>query len=239
MQVGCVIVYSSWQLRRHEEHYPTHDFELAASVLALWMWQHYLLRNVVYIFIDHKSLKYIFTQPNLNMHQRRWLELIKDYDLEVHYHPGNMIVVTDALSHNSHCNYLPAIHITREESNIWVPPYVALHNVTLIPSLRVEIIATQKQDVGISHIKSRLTEGDPKVSCFHVDDKEALWFKDRIVVPRDQGLRKKIFDETHTSKYPSTLAAQKCIMTWRRNSSGLEWNARILAMWQNATPVEG
>jgi hypothetical protein len=72
MQEGRVILYSSWQLRRHEERYPTHDLELAAMVMSLRTWRHYLLRNVVHIYTDHKSLKYIFTQPDLNMRQRRW-----------------------------------------------------------------------------------------------------------------------------------------------------------------------
>jgi hypothetical protein len=65
--------------------------------------------------MDHKSLKYIFTQLDLNMRQRRWLKLIKDYELEVHYHPGEAKVVTDALSRKAHCNYLPAVHSTGEE----------------------------------------------------------------------------------------------------------------------------
>jgi hypothetical protein len=87
MQEGQVIAYSSRQLRSHEEQYPTHDLELAAVVYALRTWRHYLLGNVAHVFTDHKSLKYFFIQPNLNMRQRRWLELIKDYDLEIHYHP--------------------------------------------------------------------------------------------------------------------------------------------------------
>jgi hypothetical protein len=116
MQKGRVISYSSRQLRRHEELYPTHDLELAAVVMALWMWHHYLLGNAVHIYTDHKSLKYILTQPDLNMRQRRWLELIKDYGLEVHYHPGKANVVEDALSHNNaHCTYLPAVRLTGEE----------------------------------------------------------------------------------------------------------------------------
>jgi hypothetical protein len=82
-----VIVYSSRQLCCHEEHYPTHDLELAVVLLTLQTWQYYLLGNLVHIFIDHKSLTYIFTRVDLNMRQRRWLELIKDYDLEVNYHP--------------------------------------------------------------------------------------------------------------------------------------------------------
>jgi hypothetical protein len=118
MQDGRVIAYSSRQLCCHEEHYPMHDLELTVVVLALRTWRYYLLGNVVHTFTDHKSLKYIFTQANLNMRQRRWLELIKDYDLEVHYHPGKANVVADALSRKAHCNNLPAICITGEESSI-------------------------------------------------------------------------------------------------------------------------
>jgi hypothetical protein len=72
---------------------------------------------VVYIYIDHKRLKYIFTQPDLNIRQRRWLELIKYYELEVHYHPGKANVVADALSHKAHCNYLLALRLMGEESS--------------------------------------------------------------------------------------------------------------------------
>jgi hypothetical protein len=118
MQDCRVIVYSSQQLRRHEEHYPTHDLELAAVVLALRTWRHYLLGNVVHLFTDHKRLKYIFTQADLNKRQRRWMEMIKDYDLELHYHPGKVNVVADALSRKAHCNYLPTVSITGEESSI-------------------------------------------------------------------------------------------------------------------------
>ena len=98
MQEGRVIAYASWQLRKHEVNYPTHDLELAVVVHALKLWRHYLLGNVCHIYTDHKSLKYIFTQPELNMRQRRWLELIKDYNLEVHYHPWKANVVAHALS---------------------------------------------------------------------------------------------------------------------------------------------
>jgi hypothetical protein len=89
-------------------------------VVALRSWQHYLLGNVVHIYIDHKSLKYIFTQLYLNMRQRRWPEWIKDYELEVHYHPSKANVVADALSRKAHCNYLPVVHLTGEESSTQV-----------------------------------------------------------------------------------------------------------------------
>src|SRR3990170_3332310 len=98
MQEGKVMAYASRQLRQHEENYPTHDLELAAVIHALKEWQHYLLGNQCEIYTDHKSLKYIFTQPELNLRQRRWLELIKDYDVGIHYHPGKANVVADALS---------------------------------------------------------------------------------------------------------------------------------------------
>ena len=84
-------------MRKHELNYPTLDLELAAVVHALKIWRHYLIRHKSDIYTDHKSLKYIFTQIDLNLRQRRWLELIKDYDLEVHYHPRKANVVTDAL----------------------------------------------------------------------------------------------------------------------------------------------
>jgi hypothetical protein len=106
MQEGRVIAYASWALRPHEINYPTHDLELAAVVHALKIWRHYLMGNRCNIFTNHKSFKYIFTQSELNMRQRRWLELIKDYDLEVHYHPDKANVVADALSRKVHCNHL-------------------------------------------------------------------------------------------------------------------------------------
>jgi hypothetical protein len=80
--------------------------ELAAMVHALKIWRHYLLGKMCELYTDHKSLKYIFTQSNLNLRQRRWLELIKDYDLGINYHPRKANVVADALSHRSHVSQL-------------------------------------------------------------------------------------------------------------------------------------
>jgi hypothetical protein len=105
-------------LRRPKEHYPTHDLELAAVVLALRTWLHCLLRNVVHIYTDHKSLKYIFTQPDLNMMQGRWLKLIKNYKLRVHYHPDEANIVADALNYKAHFNYLRVVPLIGEEFSI-------------------------------------------------------------------------------------------------------------------------
>jgi hypothetical protein len=91
-------------LRKHEENYPTHDLELAAVVHALKIWRHYLISHRCELYSDHKSLKYIFTQNDLNLRQRRWLELIKDYDFGINYHPGKANVLADALSRKKYCN---------------------------------------------------------------------------------------------------------------------------------------
>jgi hypothetical protein len=201
MQEGRVISYSSRQLSHHEEHYTTRDLELVAVVMALRMWHHYLHGNVVHIYTDYKSLKYIFTQPDLNMRQRRWLELIKDYKLEVHYHLGKANVIADMLSRKAHCNYLSAVCLTGEESSTQVLPNLSLFNITLTPTLRAEIIATQKTDESMGHVKRRMREGDPKVAYFHEDTEGTLWFKERLVVPKREALKKKILDEAHTSTY--------------------------------------
>jgi hypothetical protein len=157
-------------------------------------------------------LKYFFTQANLNMRQRRLLELVKDYDLEIHYHPGKANVVADALSHKAQCIYLPAVNISGEESSIRITPIMAQYNVTLTPVLRGEVIAAQSSDEGVTHIKRRLTKGDPKVNYFRVDEEGTLWFKDRLVVSKNHELCKKIFDEAHTSKYFIHPGSKRCIM---------------------------
>ena len=98
MQHERVIAYASKQLRNHEKNYPIPDLELAAVVFALKIWRHYLYGVSCVIYTDHKSL---FTQKKLNMRQRRWMELLKGYDLIIQYHPGNADVIADALSRKS------------------------------------------------------------------------------------------------------------------------------------------
>ena len=87
MQDGKVVAYASRQLKPHEQSYPTHDLELAAVVFTLKIWQNYIYGKKCRIYIDHKSLKYLLTQKELNLRQRRWLELFKDYDCIIYYHP--------------------------------------------------------------------------------------------------------------------------------------------------------
>ena len=145
--------------------------------------------NLCHIYTDHKSLKYIVTHPKLNMRQRRLLELIKVYNLEMHYHPGKANVVADALSRKQHVGPL-----LEEGFNLLHP--VVLHNIVVSCSLECQIIELQKTDLGIFHIKRKMKEQDTK--HFWVDDKGVLWSDGRLVVPKD--LRNKILDEAHSSK---------------------------------------
>jgi hypothetical protein len=168
MQDGRAFAYASRQLWHHEEHYPTHDLELLAVVHALKVWRHYLLGNLLHIYTDHKSLKYLFTQPDLNMRQRRWLELIKDYELEVHYHPEKVNVVADALSRKRQCNHLSMQPhhscCDPEELSLRVVPRGSLNNIALIPTIKEDVITVEKTDVGIEHLQRRLELGEAQ--CF-------------------------------------------------------------------------
>ena len=101
MQSGRVVAYGSRQLKNHKRNYPTHDMELAAIGFALKIWFHYLYGEQFEVFSYHKSLKYIFTQRDLNMRQHKWMEYLEDYDFTLHYHHSKANVVADALKRKS------------------------------------------------------------------------------------------------------------------------------------------
>ena len=102
MQVGRVVAYASRQLKIHEQNYLTHDLELAAIVFALKIWRCYLYGEQFEVFSDHKSLKYLFMQKELNLRQIRWIEFLDNYDVTLQYHPGKANVVANALSRKTH-----------------------------------------------------------------------------------------------------------------------------------------
>jgi hypothetical protein len=205
MQEGRVIAYASRQLHRQEEHYPTHNLELAAVVHALKICHHYLMGNTCHLYTDHKSLKYMFTQPELNMRQRRWLELIKYYDLEIHYHPGKANVVVDALSRKTscHCFIVKTSDTTlcqeMEKLNLGMIKHETLTQLKLESVLLQRIIDAQRTDKGMKHIHEKIEVS--KANCFRKDGQGIVWFNDRIVVPKDAEVRQQILDEAHLSRY--------------------------------------
>ena len=208
MQRGKVIAYASRQLKPYEQNYPTHDMELAAVIFALKIWRHYLYGEHCEIFTDHKSLKYIFTQKELNMRQRRWLELLKDYEVNINYHPGKANIVEDALSRKAYCNMTTLAtrepHILRDlerlgvELKVHVPgDRVMLNTLQVTSTLERQIMEKQMVDQDLLKIKKDISDGKP--SEFNIDSAGAIRFRDRICVPNDLELKKQILDEAHSS----------------------------------------
>ncbi|GKV24406.1 hypothetical protein SLEP1_g34021 [Rubroshorea leprosula] len=198
MQHGKVVAYASRQLKPYERNYPTHDLELAAVVFALKIWRHYLYGERCEIFTDHKSLKYIFTQKELNMRQRRWLELLKDYDLVINYHPGKANVVADALSRKNHS--MLAVLITSQryilEDLIKMDVRVYRHDLdALLASLQVQptliekIKIAQLDDPFLQQMRKKVESNDPKLESFKIHEDGSIRHGDRICVPNDSELK--------------------------------------------------
>ncbi|WVZ89088.1 LOW QUALITY PROTEIN: hypothetical protein U9M48_035542 [Paspalum notatum var. saurae] len=203
MQKGKVVAYASRQLRKYEVNYPTHDLELAAVVHALKIWRHYLFGQRCEIYTDHKSLKYIFTQNELNM--RQWLELIKDYDIEIHYHPGKANVVADALSRKSYANMALGFQMPHELCEGFESLSLGFLHHTIAaafeaePTLEQEIREHQKNDEKLQKIRELLKLG--KAPHFQEDEQGTLWYKNRICVPSVDSIRKLILSEAHDTAY--------------------------------------
>jgi hypothetical protein len=205
MQEGKVIAYASRQLRKHEKNYPTHDLELAAIVHALKIWRHYMIGNKCKIFMDHKSLKYIFTQKELNLKKRRWLELIKDYDLDIQYHPGKANVVADASSRKGQVNNVTTYLISQElcmemeQLNLGMVNNTEATIMEVESTLEQEIRKGHEFDEKIKEIKALIDLG--KTSDFTEDEQGKVWFKKRICVPKSERLCQLILREAHDSAY--------------------------------------
>nr|GEX29770.1 reverse transcriptase [Tanacetum cinerariifolium] len=187
MQHGKVIAYASRQLKPYEVNYPTRDLELAAVVFALKIWRHYLYGESCDVFTDHKSLKYIFTQRELNMRQRLWLELLKDYDTNIQYHPGKANVVADALSRKS--GMIAGIRveeeIIRDLERLDIKLYVRGQHgywasLRIEPDLISRIKEAQKED---SEIWTIVEDLDKQVE-FHLNNDNVLWQDTRHVKRR-------------------------------------------------------
>jgi hypothetical protein len=153
------------------------------------------------------------------MRQRIWLELIKDYELKVYYHPGKANVVADALSRKHRCNHITVqSHFSGcdpEEPSLRVVPHGRLNNIALIPSIKEDVIATQRTDIGMSHLHRRLELGEAQ--CFRQDVEGVLWFKNRLVLPKDFELRQKIMNEAHCSRYSIHPGTNKMYQYLKKN----------------------
>ena len=153
MQDGKIVAYAFRQLRPHEQNYPTHDLEFAAVVHALKIWRHYLIGNKCEIYTDHKRLKYIFTQPDLNLRQRRWLELVKDYNVEIHYHLGKANVVADALSRKSYGPKNAHLQEEMAQLNVHIVPRGSIRKMSIQPTLEDKIKRAQSSDKDLMEIR--------------------------------------------------------------------------------------
>ena len=190
MQDGKVVAYASRQLRPHEHNYPTHDLKLAAVVFSLKIWQHYLYGENCIIYIDHKSLKYLLTRKEINLRQRRWLKLFKDYDCIKDYHPEKANMVANALSRKTMATLL----IQRSEWRI-VSDGATLAQLKALSVLKQMIIDAQKNDEEIQKKVQFVRDGD-KID-FSVKEDGTLYFQNRLCVPADNELKKKLLYEAH------------------------------------------
>ncbi|GKC54569.1 putative reverse transcriptase domain-containing protein, partial [Tanacetum coccineum] len=188
MQRGKVISYASRQLKIHEKNYTAYDLELGVVVFALKIWRHYLYETKSVIYMDHKSLQHIFSQKELNMRQRRWIELFSDYDCKIRYHPGKANVVANALSRKERVK----------------PKRVRAMNMILQSSIKDRIRAAQKDVVDEV---AGLQKGLDKM--IEQRSNGTLYYLDRIWVPLKGELRTLIMDEAHKSKYSVHPRADK------------------------------
>ncbi|KAI3773775.1 hypothetical protein L1987_48307 [Smallanthus sonchifolius] len=183
MQNDKVIAYASRLLKVHEKNYTTHDLELGAVVFALKIWKHYLYVTKCTIFTDHKSLQHIFDQKELNMRQRRWVELLNDYDCEIRYHPGKANVVADALSRKERTKTLR----------------VRALGMMIHTSLTTQIRDAQLEALKEQNLKIESLRGIDKK--FEIKSDETRYFMNRIWVPSFGNLRNLVTDEAHKSRY--------------------------------------
>ncbi|GJY30770.1 putative reverse transcriptase domain-containing protein, partial [Tanacetum coccineum] len=184
MQRETVIAYASRQLKTHEENYMTHDLELGAVVFALRIWRHYLYGTKCVLYTDHKSLQYILDQKELNMRQRRWIELLSDYDCEIRYHPGKANVVADALSQKE------------GEKPLRVRALV----MTVHTDLPQRILHAQTEEMKKENVEEEKL-GRLIKPIFKIRSNGIRYFDKRVWLPLYGGLRELIMHESYKSKY--------------------------------------
>ncbi|XP_058077847.1 uncharacterized protein LOC131226146 [Magnolia sinica] len=205
MQNEKMITYTSKQLKKHEKNYPTHDLELAIVVFALKIWRHYLYGEEFELLCNHKSLKYIFTRKDLNMRQRRWMQMLKDFKFEVSYHPSKANLVADALSRKRNHEVMAGLMIREGEMLDFIQNYGAQFSFSglslLVVSLVIEpalirpIIESQEHDESLKNLKQRYKyEG---MQERHISSDGGLRYHNDICVPKVPKLEQAILGEAH------------------------------------------
>jgi hypothetical protein len=174
MQERRVVAYILLKLKPHEENYATHDLVLAVIVFALKKWLHYLYGAVFVIFTDHKSLKYIFTQKDLNMYQRRWMEFLEDFHCQIKYHPGKANVVADALSQKVRNSALQMVQTPELESFV-IEGKIEMASLRVKPEWLQQFKEAQESDKKLQKLKEKTQE--IKWSDFHLDKEGLLCFR--------------------------------------------------------------
>ncbi|KAI3510643.1 hypothetical protein L1887_17775 [Cichorium endivia] len=182
MQREKVIAYASRQLKPHEVNYTTHDLELGAVVFALKIWRHYLYGTKCTVFTDHKSLQHILNQKELNMRQRRWVELLSDYECDIRYHPGKANVVADALSRKE--------YLGRRVKSL---------TITIHSHLPTQIRDAQLEALKPENVIHESLRGMDK--SFELREDGARYFMNRIWTPKFGGFRELVMEEAHKTKY--------------------------------------
>ena len=185
---------------------PTHDLELIVVVFALKIWRHYLYGEKTQIYTDHKSLKYLFTQKDLNMRQRRCLELVKDYDIDIQYHPGKANVVAvlsrKAVHSLAFITREPRVQTDFERVDIAVVTEEVVAQIALLtvrPTLRQRIIDSQRGDPSLSKILDHLKVG--LVDGFSKSTNDRLLCQGRLCVPPMSEIKNEILTEAHNSPF--------------------------------------
>jgi hypothetical protein len=196
MQERRVIAYISRKLKPHEEKYANHDLELAAIVFALKKWQHNIYGVTFKIFTDHKSLKYIFTQKDLNMCQRRWMEFLEEFQCPINYHPGKANVVADALSRKVRNSALQLMQVLELE-NLAMEGQIKLANVRVQPKWLIR--ETQETNEELKQLREKIQERDG--GDFRMDDDGLLCFRGQCCVPNQKDIRQEILAKAHWSKF--------------------------------------